>query len=91
MRDSDEVKEDLFRSCKQKLMEKVVFDSLKAQIMIRTKIIAGKGWEPSNLACFRAKNSLSQLGPVFVGLQYSSKLQGSEVQGGGDEEEVGGA
>ena len=40
MRDSDKVKEDLFRSCKQKLMEKVVFDSLKAQIMIRTKIIA---------------------------------------------------
>ena len=57
MRDSDEVKEELFRSCKQKLMEKVVFDSLKAQIMIRTKIIAGKGWEPSNLAClFSCKN-----------------------------------
>ena len=51
MRDSEKVKEALFRSCKQKLMEKVVFDSLKAQIMIRTKIIAGKGWEPSNLAC----------------------------------------
>ena len=91
MRDSDEVKQELFRSCKQKLMEKVVFDSLKAQIMIRTKIIAGKGWEPSNLAfVFVQEISLSQLGPVFV-LQYSSKLQGSEVQGGGDEAEVGGA